>query len=102
MSKNSLIQRLLSVVLIVPTAGLALGAVWALRRNCEGFGCPNAGTLWSAWIAVYLLVLGCGWRLRGGLLPGSPSRRIASACLAVLALIGALLAGYGSFVDGAG
>jgi hypothetical protein len=92
--KNSLAKRFLSLVLLVGSAALVLGAAYALRRNCESFGCPNATFLWSAWTCVYALIGVCGLRLRAGLLPGTPSRRMVMASLGVLAALGITLVGY--------
>ena len=92
--KNSFVGGLFSLVFAICCAGLVLGASYALRRNCEGFGCPNAVVLWSAWIGVYLVVGSCGLRLRTGLLPGTRSRTMVSVSLAVLAVLGVALAGY--------
>lgn len=99
--KNSLVKRLISLVLLVGTAGLVLGAVYAFRRNCEAFGCPNAAGLWSAWTLVYAVVGVCGLRLRTGLVPGTPSRKMVSASLGVLAALGLTLVGYWVLTRGA-
>jgi hypothetical protein len=92
--KNSLAKRFLSLVLLVASAGLVLGASYAFRRNCEGFGCPNATVLWSAWAGVYALIAICGLRLRTGLLPGTSSRKLVTASLSVLAALGVTLVCY--------
>ncbi len=92
--KNSLLNRLLGFVLLVASAGLVLGALYAFRRNCEGFGCPNAGLLWGSWAAVYAVVGASGASLRRRLLPGTPSRRAVTFSLGVLAALGVVLVGY--------
>lgn len=99
--KNAFAKRLLSLVLLVGTGCLVLGAAYALRRNCESFGCPNAGVLWTAWTAVYAVVVTCGLRLRAALLPKSPSRAIVTASLAALAVLGIVLSGYWLLVHNA-
>lgn len=92
--KNSLVKRFLSLVMLVASAGLVLGAAYAFRRNCEGFGCPNAPLLWSAWGGVYVAIAACGLRLRAGLVPGTPSSRVVTVSLGVLALLGLALVAY--------
>jgi hypothetical protein len=99
--KNSLVKRALSLLLAVCSAILALGATYALRRRCEAFGCPNSGILWTAWTIIYVATGAIGVRLRAGLVPGTPSRTLASGSLAVLAVLGVLLASYGLFRDAA-
>lgn len=94
MMKNSLAKRFLSLVLLAASAGLVLGAVYAFRRNCEGFGCPNATGLWSAWAGIYALIAACGLRLRAGLLPGTSTRKLVTVSLVVLAVLGVALVGY--------
>lgn len=92
--KNSWANRFLSLVLLAASAGLVLEATYAFRRNCEGFGCPNASLLWGAWAGVYTVVGVSGLRLVTGLLPGTPARRVVTLSLAVLAVLGLALVGY--------
>ena len=97
--KNSFMRRFLCLLLLVCSAILVLGASYALRIRCEAFGCPNAGILWSIWTLIYLAIGTMGLRLRTGLVPGTPTRTLASACLATLAAVGLALAGYWWFSD---
>lgn len=99
--KNSLAKRFLSLVLLVGSAGLVLAAAYAFRRNCESFGCPNATVLWSVWTVVYAVIGVCGLRLRAGLLPATPSRKMVTASLGVLAMLGMALIGYWLLAHGA-
>lgn len=91
---NTFMSWLLSLVFAVCTTGLVLGATYAFRRNCEDFGCPNSAIFWSIWIGVYLIAGASGLGLRKAQKPGTRSRVITTVCLALLAALGAALAGY--------
>jgi predicted membrane protein len=92
--KNSLTNRLLSLVLLLGSVGLVFGAAYAFRRSCESFGCPNSPILWSAWTILYAVIGAIGLRLRSKLMPGTNSRAIATTSLVVLAVLGITLASY--------